>query len=126
MYKYAVVGAGAWGTAIANMLAKKDSAKVIIWANEQEVIEEINSVHRNSSYLPGIILRRRKLSDIKKRKAEKQKKAIEEKVLEKKRARKKKLKSRNSKSASKLGGRRATVKKTTIKLNTKAVRKKIF
>ena len=47
----AVLGAGAWGTSIASLLAKKKYA-VKIWANEPEVIQSINTVHRNDLYLP--------------------------------------------------------------------------
>jgi len=47
-----VIGAGAWGTALAQMLAS-DGADVILWAFESEVAEMINSDHRNSSYLPS-------------------------------------------------------------------------
>ena len=45
-----VVGAGAWGTALAQMLAS-DGRKVLIWAREAELVEEINKAHRNSLYL---------------------------------------------------------------------------
>ena len=47
----AVLGAGAWGTSIASLLAKKNYS-VKIWANEPEVINSINTVHRNDLYLP--------------------------------------------------------------------------
>ena len=47
----AVLGAGAWGTSIASLLAKKNYS-VKIWANEPEVIKSINTVHRNDLYLP--------------------------------------------------------------------------
>lgn len=46
-----VLGAGAWGTALAQMLAS-DGRHVLIWALESDVVEEINSAHRNSTYLP--------------------------------------------------------------------------
>lgn len=47
-----VVGAGAWGTALAQMLAS-DGRDVLIWAYEPEVVEAINAGHRNLLYLPG-------------------------------------------------------------------------
>ncbi|MBV7266521.1 NAD(P)H-dependent glycerol-3-phosphate dehydrogenase [Erythrobacter ani] len=47
-----VVGAGAWGTALAQMLAS-DSRSVILWAFEPSVVKEINAAHRNSDYLPS-------------------------------------------------------------------------
>jgi glycerol-3-phosphate dehydrogenase (NAD(P)+) len=47
----AVVGAGSWGTALANMLARKGE-DVVIWALEPEVAAEINTRHRNDLFLP--------------------------------------------------------------------------
>ena len=47
-----VVGAGAWGTALAQMLAT-DGREVLLWAREQELVEEINATRRNSLYLPS-------------------------------------------------------------------------
>ena len=46
-----VVGAGAWGTALAQMLAQ-DGSEVLIWAREPEVVEAINRRHCNSQFLP--------------------------------------------------------------------------
>lgn len=50
-----VVGGGAWGTAIAQVMASGEN-EVRIWAREDEVIEGINSLHENHSFLPGIPL----------------------------------------------------------------------
>lgn len=47
-----VVGAGAWGTALAQMLAR-DGHDVLLWAREEELAAEINAQHRNSLYLPS-------------------------------------------------------------------------
>ncbi len=47
-----VIGAGAWGTALAQALASDGSA-VLLWARESELVEEINSRRRNSLFLPG-------------------------------------------------------------------------
>ncbi len=47
-----VMGAGAWGTALAQMLAS-DGRDVLIWALEPELVEEINQSHTNSLYLPS-------------------------------------------------------------------------
>ena len=55
-YNYAVVGAGAWGTALANMLAKINNEKIIIWAKETEVVNQINNESQNSIFLPHINL----------------------------------------------------------------------
>ncbi|MDZ4307071.1 NAD(P)H-dependent glycerol-3-phosphate dehydrogenase [Allopontixanthobacter sp.] len=50
-----VLGAGAWGTALAQMLAS-DGRDVLIWALEPELVEEINSRRTNSLYLPSVSL----------------------------------------------------------------------
>ena len=55
-FKFAVIGGGAWGTAIANSLARLDNSSVIIWAQEKEVVNEINSKNKNSLFLEGIDL----------------------------------------------------------------------
>jgi glycerol-3-phosphate dehydrogenase (NAD(P)+) len=47
-----VIGAGAWGTALAQMLAS-DGREVLLWAREPELVEEINGRHCNSLFLPG-------------------------------------------------------------------------
>ena len=51
MSRVAVVGAGSWGTALANLLATKGE-QVVMWAYEKEVVEEINQRHRNDLFLP--------------------------------------------------------------------------
>lgn len=50
-----VIGAGAWGTALAQMLAS-DGREVILWAYEAEVVAAINAEHRNPLYLPSATL----------------------------------------------------------------------
>lgn len=52
-----VVGAGAWGTALAQMLAS-DGREVLIWAREAELIDAINLRGGNPLYLPGAALNR--------------------------------------------------------------------
>ncbi len=52
MTKIGVLGAGAWGTALAQMLAS-DGRDVLIWAREAELVEEINTAHTNSLFLPS-------------------------------------------------------------------------
>ncbi len=47
-----VLGAGAWGTALAQLLAS-DGREVMLWAREPELVEEINSAHTNSLFLPS-------------------------------------------------------------------------
>jgi len=50
-----VIGAGAWGTALAQMLAS-DGRDIPIWALEPEVADDINANRRNSLYLPSATL----------------------------------------------------------------------
>ncbi len=50
-----VVGAGAWGTTLAALLAKKGH-RVVLWAYEPEVVEEIATGSQNRTYLPGVSL----------------------------------------------------------------------
>ena len=50
-----VIGAGAWGTALAQMLSS-DGRNVLLWAFEPEVVAAINAEHRNPLYLPSATL----------------------------------------------------------------------
>ena len=50
-----VVGAGAWGTALAQMLAG-DGRDVLLWAREAELVEAVNATHRNPLFLPSATL----------------------------------------------------------------------
>lgn len=50
-----VLGAGAWGTALAQMLAS-DGRDVLLWAREAELVEEIDTAHTNSPFLSGVQL----------------------------------------------------------------------
>jgi glycerol-3-phosphate dehydrogenase (NAD(P)+) len=52
--KIAVIGTGSWGTAIANLLAKKQ--KVTIFGRNNSAIDEINQIRSNQKYLPDIRL----------------------------------------------------------------------
>lgn len=47
-----VIGAGAWGTALAQALAD-DGSEVLLWAREPELVAEINSARTNSLFLPS-------------------------------------------------------------------------
>ncbi len=49
---FGVVGGGAWGTALAQLLAAQ-GAPVTLWAREAEVVAAINAEHRNPLFLPG-------------------------------------------------------------------------
>jgi glycerol-3-phosphate dehydrogenase (NAD(P)+) len=55
MARFAVVGSGAWGTALAIHLARLEH-EVVMWAFEPEVAEEIATRHTNESFLPGVAL----------------------------------------------------------------------
>ncbi len=50
-----VIGAGAWGTAMAKVLAEK-GLSVTVWAYEADLVKEINEQHRNTLYLPDVEL----------------------------------------------------------------------
>lgn len=52
-----VIGAGAWGTALANTAAR-NGGEVVLWSFESDVAETINSGHENRKYLPGISLQK--------------------------------------------------------------------
>ena len=53
--KAGVIGAGAWGTALAQLLAA-DGQAVRLWALETEVVDAVNGLQENPLYLPGIPL----------------------------------------------------------------------
>jgi glycerol-3-phosphate dehydrogenase (NAD(P)+) len=53
--KIAVIGAGSWGTTLADLLAKKGHA-VTLWAYEPELVLEMRATRENSLFLPGIQL----------------------------------------------------------------------
>ncbi|MDR0454992.1 MAG: NAD(P)-dependent glycerol-3-phosphate dehydrogenase [Deferribacteraceae bacterium] len=53
--KTAVIGGGAWGTALASLMAES-GRPVEIYAIEDDVVTAINSSHENKVFLPGIIL----------------------------------------------------------------------
>jgi glycerol-3-phosphate dehydrogenase (NAD(P)+) len=50
-----IVGAGAWGTALAQALAS-DGSDVLLWAREAQLVEAINRDRRNTLYLPSAAL----------------------------------------------------------------------
>jgi glycerol-3-phosphate dehydrogenase (NAD(P)+) len=53
MSKIAIIGAGAWGTAIAIVLGRSRRHELKLWAYEKEVRESIGSTRTNSVFLPG-------------------------------------------------------------------------
>jgi glycerol-3-phosphate dehydrogenase (NAD(P)+) len=52
--RVAVVGAGAWGTTLASIVARREP--VLLVSHRVEVADEINATHRNERRLPGIDL----------------------------------------------------------------------
>jgi glycerol-3-phosphate dehydrogenase (NAD(P)+) len=52
--KLAVLGAGAWGTAISGVLAKR--LEVRLWARDPALARSLSETRRNDRYLPGIAL----------------------------------------------------------------------
>lgn len=50
-----VIGAGSWGTALANLLAKKGFT-VDLWVFEDDVCSQIAGERENKTFLPGVIL----------------------------------------------------------------------
>ncbi|MBQ9282147.1 MAG: NAD(P)-dependent glycerol-3-phosphate dehydrogenase [Treponema sp.] len=50
-----VIGAGAWGSGLAQAIAR-GGHKVQIWALENDVVDSINNEHENKRYLPGFPL----------------------------------------------------------------------
>ena len=51
----AVIGGGAWGTALASLLAG-NGVDTVLWALEPEVAASINEHQVNALYLPGVKL----------------------------------------------------------------------
>jgi len=48
----AVVGAGAWGTALADLLAR-NGRDTVLWAREEDVVDSVNARHENARFLAG-------------------------------------------------------------------------
>ena len=53
--RIAVIGAGAWGTALAKHLAEK-GLSIMLWAYEREVLDSVGSKRENQLFLPGVTL----------------------------------------------------------------------
>ena len=54
-YHAVVIGAGAWGTALADLLAR-NGVTVSLWAHEPDVVESITTLHENRRFLAGAAL----------------------------------------------------------------------
>ena len=55
MRKIGVMGAGSWGTALANLLSD-NGFQVYLWGRREDGIEEMQQQRENMQYLPGIPL----------------------------------------------------------------------
>jgi glycerol-3-phosphate dehydrogenase len=55
MKKVAMLGAGSWGTALSLVLAD-NGHQVMMWGHRAELIDQINELHENKDYLPGVEL----------------------------------------------------------------------
>jgi len=55
MARVSVLGAGAWGTTLSQVLCDAGH-EVLIWGRNESVVEEINSSRSNHKFLPGIYL----------------------------------------------------------------------
>lgn len=53
--KFAVIGAGSWGTTLANLLAEK-GYKVTLWIYEADLAQRMQQTGINDTYLPGVTL----------------------------------------------------------------------
>jgi glycerol-3-phosphate dehydrogenase (NAD(P)+) len=54
-YPVGIIGGGAWGTALAAVMAQIHD-EVLIWAREEEVVSGINDGHENTAFLAGLKL----------------------------------------------------------------------
>ena len=55
MKRLAIIGGGAWGTALA-IVARRAGGNVTLWARDPAVVDAINRQHENLVYLPAIAL----------------------------------------------------------------------
>ena len=51
----AIVGAGAWGTALADLVAR-NGHRTVLWARETDVVADVNANHTNTRFLKGMAL----------------------------------------------------------------------
>jgi glycerol-3-phosphate dehydrogenase (NAD(P)+) len=56
MSEIAIIGAGAWGTALSIVLGRKETHRVRLWAHEKEVCESIAQHRVNEMFLPGQLI----------------------------------------------------------------------
>lgn len=56
MSRIAILGAGAWGTALALSLARRSGHDLVLWAHSAPLAEQLNDLGENLPYLPGFTL----------------------------------------------------------------------
>ena len=56
MSRIAILGAGAWGTALAISLARRGGHEVVLWSHSPLLAEQLTDVGENLPYLPGFTL----------------------------------------------------------------------
>ncbi|MEO6910132.1 MAG: NAD(P)H-dependent glycerol-3-phosphate dehydrogenase [Edaphobacter sp.] len=56
MSKIAILGAGAWGTALALSLARHGAHEIVLWSHSVPLAEQLNEMGENLPYLPGFTL----------------------------------------------------------------------
>jgi glycerol-3-phosphate dehydrogenase (NAD(P)+) len=56
MSEIAIIGAGAWGTALSIVLGRKETHRVRLWIYEKEVCESIAQRRVNEQFLPGQLI----------------------------------------------------------------------
>jgi glycerol-3-phosphate dehydrogenase (NAD(P)+) len=55
MQRIGVIGGGAWGTALAQVL-RRAGRDVVLWAREPEIVDAINRSHANPVFLPAVTI----------------------------------------------------------------------
>ncbi len=53
--RIAVIGAGSWGTTLANLLAEKEE-EVLLWVHEEDLFRVLSTKRENDFFLPGVRL----------------------------------------------------------------------
>jgi glycerol-3-phosphate dehydrogenase (NAD(P)+) len=53
MSEIAIIGAGAWGTALSIVLGRKEGHQIRLWAHEKEISESLSRRRVNEKFLPG-------------------------------------------------------------------------
>ena len=56
MSEIAIIGAGAWGTALSIVLGREETHRVRLWAHEKEICETIARQRVNEKFLPGQLI----------------------------------------------------------------------